>query len=65
MSMNSSFSPPYIVFAATQLLTKEMLTRQADSCWEGLSEEIRSAYGEETFRQSFEGYMNHGVRLPV
>ncbi|XP_042889688.1 D-beta-hydroxybutyrate dehydrogenase, mitochondrial-like [Penaeus japonicus] len=57
-----SLIEPSSYIAATQLLTKEMLTRQADSCWEGLSEEIRSAYGEETFRQSFEGYMNHGER---
>lgn len=51
---------PSSYLTATQLLTKERITGQADECWEGLSEEIRSAYGEEAFRKAYEGYMNHG-----
>ncbi|XP_047494999.1 D-beta-hydroxybutyrate dehydrogenase, mitochondrial-like [Penaeus chinensis] len=49
---------------ATQLLTKKV-SRQADEYWEGSSEEVRSAYGEKTFRRAYEGYINHGVSLKV
>ncbi|XP_042889687.1 D-beta-hydroxybutyrate dehydrogenase, mitochondrial-like [Penaeus japonicus] len=45
---------------ATQILTKEMLDRQADECWKGMDEETRSAYGEELFRKAYEALKDHG-----
>lgn len=46
--------------AATQILTKEMLDRQADEIWKGMDEETRSAYGEEAFRKAYEALKDHG-----